>query len=224
VLKYVLIILAALCILMVAFLGVRGSKSRQPPLIFFRDMEDQPRYANQGASPFFADGRQMRPIPPGTVPWGRSPAAPDKSFLHDDTTAFAQKRIPTEVTMKLLQRGQTLYTVNCVVCHGGFGDGNGIATQYGLIPPPTFHSPRLRDVTDGYLYEVVTQGKGRMGPYGQNIRPQDRWAVVAYTRALQRAGSGRIEDVPLNLRPALMAEKPISTGVDTTTDSTQETQ
>jgi mono/diheme cytochrome c family protein len=208
VLKYVLIILAALCILTVAVLGVRGTTSRLPPMMFFKDFEEQPRYANQGASPFFPDGRQMRPIPPGTVAWGRDAGEPDKSLLHDDAVAFAQQRIPVPVTMELLQRGQHLYNIHCVVCHGGFGNGNGVATHYGMAPPANIHGDRIREVSDGYLYQVITEGRGLMGPYGPSIRPMDRWAVVAYTRALQRAGSGRIEDVPMNLRPELLAALP----------------
>jgi mono/diheme cytochrome c family protein len=100
-----------------------------------------------------------------------------------------------------------------VPCHGGFGDGNGITVKYGQTPPANFHGPRLRQdaAHDGYLFQVITEGKGLMGPYGPNIRPEDRWAVVAYVRALQRAGQATLDDVPQNLRAALQKAVPAET-------------
>lgn len=202
-LKYVLISLAVLCVLALAILGVRGTTSRQPPVMFFDDMDDMPRYENQGGSTFFPDGRQMRPIPAGTVAWGRAAERPDGSLLNNDAAAYKMERIPLKLDMTLLQRGQKVFNINCAVCHGGFGNGNGITVKYGQVPPANYHADRLRQVTDGYLYQVITEGKGLMGPYGPNIRPEDRWAVVAYVRALQRAGSGTLEDVPANMRQEL---------------------
>ena len=182
-LKYFLIILAILAVLTVAFMGIRGSTSRVPPLMVFDDLDDQPKYKNQGESAFFPDGRQMRLPPAGTVPWGRLIDKPDPSLLVDDQLAFEQKKIPTPITMDLLQHGQRVFNTYCVVCHGAFGNGNGVTVQYGQAPPANYHSDRLRQVTDGYLYQVITDGKGLMGPYGPSIRPADRWAVVAYVRA-----------------------------------------
>lgn len=202
-LKYVLIILALITILAVAFVGLRGQTSRQPPVMVFDDLVDQPKYRNQGQSAFFADGRQMRLAPPGTVAWGRSSDKPDPSILADDTANFAHKTIPVPLDAALLQRGRKVFNTYCAVCHGAFGTGNGVATNYGMATPANYHSDRLRQVTDGYLYQVITDGKGLMGAYGPSIKPDDRWAVVAYVRALQRAGNARIEDVRQNVRPEL---------------------
>ncbi len=209
--KYVLIILAVLSLVTVVFMGVRGSISRKPPIVIFDDMDDQPKYKNQAGSNFFPDGRQMRLPPAGTVPFGREVSAPDKSLLVDDAAQFQLQRMPVEVTMELLERGQRLYTTYCSVCHGGFGNGNGITVQYGQAPPANYHGDRLRQAPDGYIYQVITEGKGLMGPYGPSIRPADRWAIVAYVRALQRAGSGSIEDVPENRRSELATTQPSGT-------------
>jgi mono/diheme cytochrome c family protein len=201
--KYVLIILALVTILALAFVGLRGQTSRQPPVMVFNDLVDQPKYKNQGESPFFADGRQMRLPPPGTVAWGRSSGKPDPSILAEDVANYSLKTMPVPVDAALLQRGQKIFNTYCVVCHGAFGNGNGVATNYGMATPANYHTDRLRQVTDGYLYQVLTEGKGLMGAYGPSIKPNDRWAAVAYVRALQRAGNARIDDVPQNVRPEL---------------------
>lgn len=202
-LKYILIILAILALLTVAFMGLRGTISRQPPVMVFDDLDDQPKYKNQSDTTFFPDGRQMRLAPAGTVAYGRDAAGPDKSLLVDDLAQFQLRTMPVEMNMAMLERGRHLYETYCVVCHGGFGSGTGVTVQYGQAPPANYHSDRLRQATDGYIYQVITEGKGLMGPYGPSIKPEDRWKVVAYVRALQRAGVGTIEDVPENRRAEL---------------------
>lgn len=202
-LKYVLIILALITILTIAFAGLRGQTSRKPPVMVFDDMVDQPKYKNQGESTFFADGRQMRLPPPGTIAWGRNAAEPDPSLLAEDTANYDLKTIPLPLDVNLLQRGQKVFNTYCSVCHGGFGNGAGVTTNYGMAPPANYHTDRLRQSPDGYIYKVITEGKGLMGAYGPSIKREDRWAVVAYVRALQRAGTGKIEDVPENVRGEL---------------------
>lgn len=206
-LKYVLIILATLLILTVTFLGFQGQKSTQPPLVVFDDMVWQPKYKNQGASDFFPDARQMRMPPGGTIPWGRDAKTPDPALRIDDTAMYELKKVPVPVDMALLNRGQALFTTYCTVCHGAFGNGAGITTKYGIAPPANYHTDRLRKATDGYLYQVITEGKGLMGAYGPSVKPQDRWAVVAYVRALQLAGNATIEDVPQAQRAELLKAK-----------------
>ena len=205
-LKYILIILATLVLLTVIFLGFRGMTSRLPPIMVFDDMDDQPKYANQAGTTFFPDGRQMRLPPAGAVAWGRSAASPDKTLLIDDQTQFGLKVMPVELNLALLERGQKLYQTYCTVCHGGYGSGTGITMEYGQAPPANYHSDRLRAATDGYLYQVITEGKGLMGPYGPSIKPEERWSVVAYVRALQRAGTGTIKDVPENRQGELTGQ------------------
>lgn len=202
-LKYVLITLALLAVLTVSFLGIRGAISRQPPRVIFGDMETQPKYKNQSDTTFFPDGREMRLPPAGAIAWGHLAGQPDAAMLNDDAAAFQLKQSPRKLDRALLDRGQQVFTTYCIVCHGAFGSGNGITTQYGQSPPANYHTDRIRQSTDGYLYQVITEGKGLMGPYGPSIRPQDRWAVVAYIRALQRAGNATIKDVPENMRQEL---------------------
>lgn len=202
-LKYILIALGCLVVLTLAFLGVRGTASRQPPMMFFDDMDDQPKYKNQAGSAFFPDGRQMRLPPQGSVAWGRESGRPDPALLVDDGVEYQRQRIAGKIDYELLDRGRRLYGTYCTVCHGGFGNGNGVATQYGMAPPANYHTDRLRQATDGYLYQVITEGKGLMGPYGPSIRPADRWAIVAYVRALQTAGMATIDDVPAAQREEL---------------------
>lgn len=196
--KTILISFAGLVIVTVAILGFRGQTSHRPPLWIFPDMQDQPKYKPQTPSAFFADGRADRPTPHGTVPWGRKASQPDDEFLISDQQRFAMKTIPLKLDRQLLQRGQRLYGIYCAVCHGGTGSGDGITTHslYGMNKPPSYHQDRLRQATDGYIYQVITEGKNTMGGYGGNIHPSDRWAIVAYVRALQRANNASIQDVP----------------------------
>ena len=151
------------------------------------DMVAQPRYDPQSESRFFADRRTQRLPPPHTVAWGRSPQSPDAAQLQPDDELFPLAAMPVEMDRALLNRGQELFRVYCTVCHGGTGAGKGITTQYGMNAPPSYHIDRIRQLTDGEIFQVITRGKGQMGPYGNRIKRGDRWAIVAYVRALQRA-------------------------------------
>ena len=103
-----------------------------------------------------------------------------------------------------LAEGRQVFNTNCAVCHGGAtGAGNGITTQYGMINPPTYHGQRLREVKDGYLYQIITEGKGMMAAYGLQVKPPDRWKIVAYVRTLQRANNANLHDVPTEHRGEL---------------------
>ncbi len=203
--RYVLISFLALLLVTVAILGVRGQLSSRPPLWIFPDMQDQPKYKPQTPSGFFADGRVERPIPAGVVAWGRSTGRPDETMLPSDASQFAMQTIPLKLDSVLLRRGQRQFNIYCAVCHGGTGDGKGITTnvRYGMTNPPTYHQDRLRQVADGYVFQVITEGKNTMGPYGERIHPADRWAIVAYLRALQRANNATIDDVPESQRKEL---------------------
>lgn len=206
--KYVLIILVALTLIVVSLLGLRGFTFRQPPVQLFDDMVDQPKYKSQAESAFFPDGRTMRTPPAGSVAWGRDATVPDPKLLVDDQSCYQMKTLPRKIDADLLAEGQRLFNTYCMVCHGGAGTGNGITVSYGQAPPANYHTDRLRNVTDGYLYQVITEGKGLMGPYGPSLKPDDRWAVVAYVRALQRAGNATIKDVPQAQRQQLEQEGP----------------
>ncbi len=194
--KYVSITLLVIVLTALAVLGVRGTTSRKPPIYVFDDMDDQPKYKSQAESAFYADGRSMRMPPNGTIPWGRRAVQPAAELAADDPANFELKSIPVKVDRALLARGRKVFDTYCAVCHGPGGAGNGVTASYNIAPPASYHTDRLRDMTDGYLYQVITEGKGLMGAYGPSVRPTDRWAAVAWVRVLQRAHNATMEDVP----------------------------
>ncbi|CAM2995641.1 c-type cytochrome [Rariglobus hedericola] len=205
--RYVYLIIFFVVVLSVSILGFRGSLSTRSPLEVFPDMDHQAKYKPQAESKFFADGRADRPRAAGTVAYGRTVDAPDAHFLKADTVLFEGKDskgawvagYPSAVTIdpsKLLERGQDRYTIYCAPCHGAVGDGNGITKQYGMGATPTYHDERLRTVANGELFNVITHGKGNMLSYADKLSAEDRWAVIAYVRALQRAAHATAADVP----------------------------
>ena len=160
-----------------------------------QDMHDQPRYIPLRPSEFFADGRSARPIPEGTVARGH---------LNDDTLFYTGKgpdgkpadTFPFPVTKEVILRGQQRFNVYCTPCHDRTGGGNGMVVRRGYRRPPTYHSDRLRQVTNGYLYDVITNGFGAMPDYSAQIPPRDRWAIVSYIRALQLSQQASFSDLP----------------------------
>lgn len=208
--RYAYYTLAFLVITGLSLLGFRGAPSVRPPLEIFDDMDHQAKYKPQAGSKFFADGRADRPVPAGTVPRGRSVhadaaylRADDFTYRGRDATGEFARGFPVLVTEALLRRGQERYQIYCYPCHGALGDGNGITKQYGMTATPTFHDDRLRQMAEGEIYNTIMVGKNTMMAYGDKLDPADRWAVVAYVRALQRAQAGRLEDVPAELRGEL---------------------
>ncbi|MFV1981868.1 MAG: cytochrome c, partial [Rhodothermia bacterium] len=162
------------------------------------------KFEAQEANDFFADGRAMRDLPPGTIPRG---------FLREDVAfhfgklengAFVAKS-PVPVTADLMARGRDRYEVFCTPCHGSVGDGKGIVStgDFGLVPAPTYHDDRLRGIEDGYLFDVISNGVRTMRGYGYQVAPEDRWAIVAYVRALQRSQNASADDVPAEVRETL---------------------
>ena len=203
--RYAYLALFFIVVSAVSILGFRGSLSERPPIEVFPDMDRQPKYKPQAASAFFADGRTDRPTPVGAVAFGRTALAADPKFLAADDHLFRGKEangdfargFPSEVTLNaaFLERGELKYAIYCLVCHGGTGDGNGITKQYGMGATPTFHDERIRLMAEGDIYNTITHGKGNMLSYADKIQPTDRWAVVAYVRALQRAQTATPDDV-----------------------------
>jgi mono/diheme cytochrome c family protein len=158
-----------------------------------QDMQNQPKYKPLRPSRFFADGRSARPIPRGSV---ARDELNDTDVLHtglDDGT-FAT-RFPVQVTRPLLQRGEERYNIYCTPCHGFLGDGNGMIARRGFKWPANLHTERLRNAPPGYLFQVVSNGYGAMPAYRSQIAPDDRWAVLAYVRALQLSRNATFADV-----------------------------
>lgn len=195
--RLIFTILAALVVLS----GCRGSLSDSPPVHLNPNMDRQQRFDAQEANRFFEDGRAMRLPVAGTV--ARGFLKEDVEFWEGRTeTGSFTESIPMDVTMDFMERGRDRYDIFCSVCHGLAGDGNGIIMtgNYGFVPAPTFHSDALRNVPDGYLYDVVRNGIRTMPAYGQQVPVADRWAIVAYVRALQRSQNAAESDVPENQR------------------------
>ena len=169
-----------------------------------QDMYNQPRYKPLAQSEFFTDDAAARPLPPHTV--ARGHLDEDTVFFtgrNDDGTLAAS--LPGPVTRDLLKRGQERYDIYCSVCHGYEGDGNGMIVQRGFPAPNSYHIERLRQSPPGYFFNVVTHGYGIMYSYASRVEPADRWAIVAYIRALQLANNGRMDDVPSSERAKLEA-------------------
>ena len=159
-----------------------------------QDMHDQPRYRPLAASSFFSDGRSARPLVEGTVARGQLRSDP-KLYRGRDGQGFVTE-MPLKVTHELLLRGQDRYNIYCTPCHGRTGDGEGMVVQRGFRHPPTFHQERLHNQPVGHFYDVITNGFGAMASYASRVPVEDRWAIVAYIRALQLAHNATIADVP----------------------------
>lgn len=170
------------------------------------DMQDQPRYRAYKKSEFFVDGRASRDVVAGTVARGQLRDNPafftgqienaDPNAVVQSTTDAAGNTIvtsfpnaitefPVPVTKELVDRGEERYNIYCSVCHGPLGNGDGMIVRRGFPKPPTYHDDRLRNAPVGHFFDVITRGFGRMSSYAEVVSPADRWAIVAYIRALQ---------------------------------------
>jgi hypothetical protein len=159
-----------------------------------QDMHDQPRYKPYSTSDFFQDQRASRPQVEGTIARGH---------LREDPLLFTGKQdgtfvdvFPFPVTALVMARGRERFDIFCSPCHGRTGEGDGMIVRRGFRRPPTFHQDRLRQVAAGYIFDVVTNGFGLMPDYAAQVPVPDRWAIVAYLRALQRSRQATITDVP----------------------------
>ena len=226
----VIFLLCAIAIL--AVFGFRGQTGTQPPTEVFPDMVRQMKVRAQAPLDFFADGRGPRLPVAGTVPIGyelpkpettQSHAADVGSWSHPEASFSAGTDyyntgkmrdhwgtgIPLEVTPELMERGQQRFNITCAMCHGAGAAGNGITKQYGLATVVSLQDERIRKMSDGEIFNTITSGKNTMMAYGPNIIVPDRWAIIAYLRALQRSQNATIADVPEEHRAEL--EKPAST-------------
>jgi hypothetical protein len=172
------------------------------------DMHVQPRYNPYSPSDFFTDGRSERPPVPGTVARNAVIEGPDLVVTTGMLDGREVDAFPFPVTRAVLDRGRDRYNIFCTPCHGWAGDGDGMIVQRGFQQPPSYHSDRLRQAPDGHFFSVITNGIGAMYPYGYRILPRDRWAIVAYIRALQLSRHASIDDVPADERSKLMNETP----------------
>jgi hypothetical protein len=161
-----------------------------------QDMADQPKNRPLSPSPFFEDGRSERPLLENTV--ARGSIADDDLFVPKESNAF-----PLPLTPELLKRGQERYKIFCAPCHGIQGDGYGMVVMRGMKHPPPYDQDRLRQVSNGYLYDVITNGFGGMLSYSAQIPPADRWAIIGYVRALQLSRHAPVSELPPDIREKL---------------------
>ena len=177
-----LAIFGSIALAIVAIAGFRGDFTKNTPIEIFPDMDRQPKYKSQTPSPFLPAGRVDRVPPYGSIPFHIQTDQP--YLITGKMGSMWGTGIPVTVDQKLLARGQERYQINCQVCHGASGAGNGITSQYGLVGAASYHADKYRTMADGEIFNTITHGKGQMGPY-HHIEVKDRWAIIAYIRALQ---------------------------------------
>lgn len=199
--KRSMFILAALSLVMVGC--ARERPSRRPPIHPNPNMDVQEKFDPQAENAFFPDSSAMRRPPEGTV--ARGMLHGDSAFFYTgrDDDSVLVSRNPLRPTMAVLTRGQERYDIYCSPCHGRTGTGQGIVVKRGLVPPPSFHDDRLRQIEDGHIFEVISGGLRNMPPYRYQIPPEDRWAIITYFRALQRSQNATVLDVPSEVREKL---------------------
>lgn len=162
------------------------------------NMVDQPRVEVYEPSPLFADDTSSRPYVEGTVP----------RVDNRELPIVAGLPLPQPpLTMQLLRRGQERFNVYCSVCHGRDGYGNGMVVQRGFPQAASYHTPRLRNVPDEHIYDVITNGFKNMPSYADLVSGSDRWAIIAYVRALQLSQDTTLDDVPEKALSTLNMER-----------------
>ena len=170
-----------------------------------RGMVDQAHTKPMTENDFFADGSGARPIPAHTV--ARGHLDEDEVFFTGMTNGQLIAAFPIPLTRELLARGRERFEIYCAVCHGSTGDGSGMIVQRGFPRPPSLHEQRLRAAPVGHFFDVIKNGYGVMYSYAARIEPADRWAIIAYIRALQLSPRATPDDVPPDERAKLEAMK-----------------
>lgn len=193
--------------------GFRGSTSRKPPIEIFPDMDRQQKLRPQVPNGFFADGRSSQLAPSGTVARTAPIVAGNERVYGFEESPLTTGRItgttnfvevnPFPVSASLLARGQERFQISCSPCHGAQADGKGIVSKFGFATIANLHDKRIAIQPDGEIFNTVSNGKNTMGGYAANITVEDRWAIVAYLRALQLSRLAIVDDVPADKRALL---------------------
>ena len=228
-LKYFFTFFAFAVLIILAMAGFRGAKSSRPPIELFPDMDHQDKVKAQTPSGFFADGRAAREPVAGTVPLGFSmpqhrpvdgsageSISPYKKVIFSGAPDYLDTGkmganwgtgLPFDVTPAVMERGQQRFGIYCAVCHGATGAGNGIAHKFGVNTVQSLIQERIKVMSDGEIFNTLTHGKNTMLGYGDRIQVPDRWAIIAYVRALQKSqGGATLSDVPEADRAKLEAQ------------------
>ena len=205
---------AALGAAIVGIAGFRGGMSRKPPIEVFSDMDRQLKLRPQKPNDFFANGVSSQLPPAGTIARGEPIETADGAVYSFEnspvntgkisgTTNFIENN-PLQIDAHLLARGHERFDIYCAPCHGKLGDGNGIIKKIGDMPAvANLHDKRIVEMDDGETFNTITFGKNTMGAYGPIVPAQDRWAIVAYLRALQLSWLGSTNDLTPGQQAAL---------------------
>ncbi|WZO97676.1 cytochrome c [Isosphaeraceae bacterium EP7] len=171
-----------------------------------RDMYDQPRYDAYSESTFFKDGTSFRPLVQGTIARGQL-REDSHRYRGKDADGKEVKEFPYPVTEAVMERGRERFMIFCSPCHGASGDGLGMIVKRGMSPPPSFHIDRLKQAPEGHFFNVISNGYGKMYRYDYRVPVDDRWAIIAYVRALQYRGEAKADDLPKDVRTRLEASR-----------------
>ena len=215
--RYILSILligAAIGVAAFGTFGLQGKMSRKPPMELFPDMDRQAKLRPMEPNRFFANGVSSQLPPAGTVARSqpietmsgavyRFEDSPVNTGRVTGTTNFVETN-PLAVNAQLIQRGRERFDIYCAPCHGRLGDGNGITKKIGVMPAvANLHDKRIVEMADGEIFNTVSNGKGLMGAAGPLLPTEDRWAVIAYLRALQLSWLGTTDDLTAEQSAAL---------------------
>jgi mono/diheme cytochrome c family protein len=165
-------------------------------------MNDEPRYKPLAASDFFADGQSARPQVAGTI--ARGHLRFDQAFYAGRSGGALVDAFPVAVTGDLLARGRERFDIFCSPCHGRLGNGDGVVVERGFRSPASYHIDRLRDAPVGHFFDVITNGFGAMSGFASRVPVADRWAIIAYVRALQLSQHATLSDAPDNEQQKLL--------------------
>ena len=212
--RYFLIIFAVTCFAVVGIAGFRGSHSRNTPIQIFPDMKKQLKLRPMTPNAFFANGVSSQLPPEHTVAQAKPILVGDKTvYPYEDSAVFTGRipgttnfveNNPFPINEQFMQRGRERFTIYCSPCHGQTAEGTGITKKIGAMAVvANLHDKRIVEMPDGEIFNTVTYGKNLMGAYGPNVPVEDRWAIIAYLRAVQLSHLGTIDDVPADERAAL---------------------
>jgi mono/diheme cytochrome c family protein len=215
--RYFLAVAMMLGVLLLGVVGFRGTTTRRTPIEVFPDMDRQPKLRPQAEDGFFDDNRgsrrpvegtmaRMTPMTMGAsgsqeVVYGYEDLPVNTGHLTGVTNYV--ENIPLAISGELIERGMGRFQINCQPCHGALGDGNGITRKLGMVVVANLHDPRIIKMPDGELFHVITSGRNLMSNYAAQVSVKDRWAIIAYIRALQRSRLASVDDVPEQLRSTL---------------------
>ena len=210
-LKYFFTVYAFIALAVLGIFGIPGTKFERPPFRLFPDMDEQDKVKGQKPSDFFEDGQGSRLPVAGTIPNSGDDGVFSVEFGEGRTGYYytgltegyygtgmpEELELTPETAEVLLARGHDRYGIYCAICHGESGDGGGTVSKLGLNGVRNLHEEGFQagNYPDGLIYHVITHGKGMMGAYGMNIPVEDRWAIVAYVRAMQQAREVSAEDL-----------------------------